>query len=122
MTLHFSHIGLTDARTFMNLALLSKEVALGSQESDRRDRTRGPGDAAYRSAATPDRLMLAAAESPSARHQTLTGLRGQPAANPDAVLAASGQSFKCQGVRIRGPSAVTAIVNSKWAASEPSWL
>jgi len=27
----------------------------------------------------------------------------------------------CQGVRIRGPSAVTAIVNSKCAASEPSW-
>jgi len=27
----------------------------------------------------------------------------------------------CHGVRIRGPSAVMAIVNSKWAASEPSW-
>jgi hypothetical protein len=27
----------------------------------------------------------------------------------------------CQGVRIRGPSAVTAIVNSKWAVTEPSW-
>ena len=30
-------------------------------------------------------------------------------------------SSSCQGVRIRGPSAVTAIVNSKWAAREPSW-
>ena len=30
-------------------------------------------------------------------------------------------SSSCQGVRIRGPSAVTATVNSKWAASEPSW-
>jgi hypothetical protein len=27
----------------------------------------------------------------------------------------------CQGVRIRGPSAVTAMVNSKWAVVEPSW-
>ena len=27
----------------------------------------------------------------------------------------------CQGVRIRGPAAVTAIVNSKWADSDPSW-
>ena len=27
----------------------------------------------------------------------------------------------CHGVRMRGPSAVIAIVNSKWAASEPSW-
>jgi len=29
--------------------------------------------------------------------------------------------LSCHGVRILGPSAVTAIVNSKWAASEPSW-
>ena len=28
--------------------------------------------------------------------------------------------YSCQGVRIRGPSAVTATVNSKWAASESS--
>ena len=27
----------------------------------------------------------------------------------------------CQGVRMRGPAAVTAIVNSKCAASDPSW-
>jgi hypothetical protein len=26
----------------------------------------------------------------------------------------------CQGVRMRGPPAVIAIVNSKWAATEPS--
>ena len=30
-----------------------------------------------------------------------------------------GQS-RCQGVRMRGPSCVTATVNSKWAASESS--
>src|SRR5215217_7054825 len=30
-------------------------------------------------------------------------------------------SSSCHGVRIRGPAAVIAIVNSKWAASEPSW-
>ena len=27
----------------------------------------------------------------------------------------------CHGVKIRGPPAVIAIVNSKWAASDPSW-
>jgi deazaflavin-dependent oxidoreductase (nitroreductase family) len=32
----------------------------------------------------------------------------------------SPHSSSCQGVRMRGPSAVTATVNSKWAASEPS--
>jgi hypothetical protein len=32
-----------------------------------------------------------------------------------------GQAYSsCQGVRMRGPSWVTATVNSKWAASEPS--
>src|SRR3954469_16556241 len=30
-------------------------------------------------------------------------------------------SSTCQGVSTRGPSAVMAMVNSKWAASEPSW-
>jgi hypothetical protein len=29
-------------------------------------------------------------------------------------------SSMCQGVRMRGPLAVTATVNSKWAAREPS--
>src|SRR3954447_2020926 len=30
-------------------------------------------------------------------------------------------TVSCQGVSTRGPSAVIAIVNSKWAASDPSW-
>ena len=37
-----------------------------------------------------------------------------------AGQAAARATDSCQGVRMRGPAAVTAIVNSKWAASEPS--
>ncbi len=43
---------------------------------------------------------------------------GIPVSLPRKLL--SPYSSSCQGVRIRGPSAVTAIVNSKWAASVPS--
>ena len=39
----------------------------------------------------------------------------------DAAQAAARCPDSCQGVRIRGPSAVIATVNSKCAASEPSW-
>ena len=46
--------------------------------------------------------------------------RPRPANAP--IQAAVGPlPASCQGVRIRGPSAVIAIVNSKCAASEPSW-
>ena len=46
---------------------------------------------------------------------------------PAGARAAAGQAAAecasgwCQGVRMRGPAEVIAIVNSKWAASEPSW-
>ena len=36
------------------------------------------------------------------------------------VRGARSDYSSCQGVRMRGPSSVTATVNSKWAASEPS--
>jgi hypothetical protein len=36
------------------------------------------------------------------------------------IYAAARALDSCQGVRMRGPSAVTATVNSKWAAREPS--
>ncbi len=42
----------------------------------------------------------------------------QPGGSP---MDGEGLHSSCQGVRIRGPSSVTATVNSKWAASEPSW-
>ena len=47
----------------------------------------------------------------------------RPAGRPAGVAARlrGGGLRSCQGVRMRGPSAVIAIVNSKWAASEPSW-
>ena len=38
-----------------------------------------------------------------------------------AAQAAARCPFSCHGVRIRGPTAVMATVNSKCAASEPSW-
>ena len=38
-----------------------------------------------------------------------------------AAYAAAAALLSCHGVRILGPCAVMAIVNSKWAASEPSW-
>src|SRR5690348_3905579 len=37
----------------------------------------------------------------------------------DGPLGTAGQA-SCQGVRMRGPPGVTATVNSKWAAREPS--
>ena len=40
---------------------------------------------------------------------------------PPADQAAARWRLRCQGLRIRGPSAVMATVNSKCAASEPSW-
>src|SRR6185503_13729206 len=99
MTLHFSHIGLTEARTFMELALLSKEGPADPRSRIGRVGQTARGGAHYRNAGAPDRLMLAGAE------------RSQPAANPVAALAASGQ-FSCHGVMIRGPSGVTATVCS----------
>src|ERR1700722_17132847 len=38
-----------------------------------------------------------------------------------AQAAARPLPASCHGVSTRGPSAVIAIVNSKWAASDPSW-
>src|SRR3954452_1413168 len=43
-----------------------------------------------------------------------------PQARPMSVAKLAYPVVSCQGVRIRGPSAVTAIVNSKCAASDPS--
>ncbi len=44
-----------------------------------------------------------------------------PCARAGGGYAAARWPLRCQGFRIRGPSAVTATVNSKCAASEPSW-
>ena len=53
-----------------------------------------------------------------ARSESVPGRREAPAEFYGGCAAAE---TSCQGVRIRGPSPVMAIVNSKWAASEPSW-
>ena len=47
--------------------------------------------------------------------------RMPPQAAPRAYAAARPPLASCQGVKIRGPLAVIATVNSKWAASDPSW-
>src|SRR3954466_4366956 len=83
MILHFSHIGLTDGRTFT--------------ETFRQD-------ALKRGLRTRRGVRDATSQNSS---------QGVYA----AVLA---RTSACQGVRTFGPSAVTATVNSKWAASEPS--
>ena len=79
----------------------------------------------------------------AARRAARAGLRLAPLApgdraggrrRPPAAAVASGLArerarrlrrarwpLRCQGLRIRGPSSVTATVNSKCAASEPSW-
>ena len=44
-----------------------------------------------------------------------------PGASPNPYAAARPPPASCHGVSTLGPSAVTAIVNSKCAASEPSW-
>jgi hypothetical protein len=48
-------------------------------------------------------------------------LAAQSATPQISNYAAARALDSCQGVRMRGPSAVIAIVNSKWAATEPSW-
>src|SRR3954451_7116607 len=95
MILHFSHMGLTDARTFTlrDPPLNLEENALASP---------GDGSRAYH----PRKI--------SSRY---------PVSQAACVVAwrtARSASSSCHGVRIRGPSAVIAIVNSKWAASDPS--
>jgi hypothetical protein len=102
MILHFSHIGLTDGRTFM--------IPFGF----------GPDEAALETravAATTSRTECTLTPSRArARQRRIANAYGRMTGQAAAWACAS-----CHGVRTRGPAAVTAIVNSKWAASEPSW-
>ena len=62
----------------------------------------------------------------AAGRRTNRGFSAVHHATEDIAISAAissgggGDLLSCHGVRIRGPSAVIAIVNSKWAASEPS--
>ena len=95
MILHFSHMGLTDARTFTvpKTYLFIEENRRGTQES-------------------------APAEDKPVK---VSSGRWALQAAPAAAGAPFADASRCHGVRIRGPSAVIATVCSKWAASEPSW-
>src|SRR3954466_7609872 len=96
MILHFSHMGLTEARTFT--APQSIRV--------KENRRRGPGDG----------------QAPREQPEKISS-RDQPCFGAFALCqAALAASSRCHGVRIRGPSAVIATVCSKCAASDPSWL
>jgi hypothetical protein len=61
--------------------------------------------------------------SPDRRHRRRNSSVAVKQAEAQAAAVAANRPVfdSCQGVRMRGPSAVMAIVNSKWAASEPSW-
>src|SRR4051812_1432522 len=58
---------------------------------------------------------------PSATKQNTKRHRRPQGSSFGPHQAAAAALRSCHGVRIRGPSAVMAMVNSKWAASEPSW-
>src|SRR5439155_9163008 len=98
MILHFSHMGLTEARTFTRSAIYLGLERIGSEAQEtarRRENSQRRLAAAY----SP---VLARSRSPH--------------------YAARAASSRCHGVKIRGPSAVIATVCSKCAASDPSWL
>src|SRR3954462_479040 len=104
MILHFSHIGLTDGRTFMiPFGSVTGDVALGAAAGT-----------PYQSR-TPARTPDGAART---GHDSNPGLA--PRIRPGGAPGGYATPFSCHGVRTRGPSGVTAIVNSKCAASEPS--
>jgi hypothetical protein len=118
MILHFSHIGLTEGRTFMfPFGWLYREEAQA-------------GLSAAAAIVSVSRTHAKAERAPDATNQHSKGgaVRSpDPGVSDDAVRgaprgsqAAARALDSCQGVRIRGASAVTATVNSKCAASEPS--
>src|SRR5262249_1007097 len=140
MILHFSHIGLTEGRTFTLVSLFlsgicsvptAPALATGAVAAT----VLGSAVAARKIALTAHRGMLAGANSPGpvlgdARNSTHEGLQkgrycritcGRDGKYVRGAQAAAARPLpaSCQGVRIRGPSAVTATVNSKWAASDP---
>ena len=94
MILHFSHMGLTDARTFTvpKTYLFIEENRRGAQES------------------APCREQPRKVSSGASPIQAAPAVAGAPFS----------ASARCHGVMIRGPSAVMATVCSKWAASDPS--
>src|SRR5437763_5946117 len=108
MTLHFSHIGFTEGRTF------TFALSYGCLQISQRRRLWRP----FRSP-LPRRGMAQSARRPYGRTTAILAGLLWPVV---AYAAARPPPASCQGVRTLGPSAVMATVNSKWADSEPSWL
>jgi|SRR5579884_1606839 len=129
MILHFSHIGLTDGRTFTLFALVVVPVSGGPALA-----TGTVAATVLRRPAQAKKMPRGAPGDVSKPPRAAQGTpRAQPAAGSSRAPAAAGLTWRpahaaarpppasCHGVRILGPPAVMAIVNSKWAASEPSW-
>ncbi|MEA2251695.1 MAG: hypothetical protein QOG70_1937 [Solirubrobacteraceae bacterium] len=114
MILHFSHIGLTDGRTFMiPFGSVTSEAGSGRRDGCRyRSRTSAHAHQQRVAPTFYDSKGLGTACVRSVRYRS---------ASPAPPGASSSPPSSCHGVRMRGPSAVIATVNSKWAASEPSW-
>src|SRR6478735_2222446 len=105
MILHFSHIGLTDGRTF-NGSLSDLVPATGLWLPLRLPLPRRGVGARGRNS------PLSATSDGSSEARVVRG----------AQAAAALARCSCHGVSTLGPSAVIATVNSKCAASDPSWL
>ena len=119
MILHFSHIGLTDGRTFTLIhSRLRRTFRFGSSARLWRP-VRSPlprrrsARSVTRSRCEAQRGMVAGVLGRSSDARRSPASAAQAAARPAPT--------SCHGVSTRGPSAVIAIVNSKCAASEPSW-
>src|SRR5690349_11227687 len=108
MILHFSHIGLTDGRTFTLASLSWLWVSPSSSLSPALEAASG-----RRYRAEDRHVAQNDCATSAAKHGSRADVAQAAAARPSPA--------SCQGVRIRGPDAVTATVNSKCAASEPSW-
>src|SRR5687767_6371965 len=96
------------------------DLALLTHRLDRRTYLHDPFRRAFRTALGRALAGGKTDETNARRAAWLPAARRMNIAAP-IQAAAAGTRTSCHGVRIRGPSAVIATVNSKCAVSEPSW-
>ena len=118
MILHFSHIGLTEGRTFMFpfgwLPARRRWRTVRRRCHPPETRTHAKAGLAHGATEKHSKGLLAPVAVPDPLCAPAEGRRG------GARYAAARVLDSCQGVRIRGPADVTAMVNSKCAVSDPS--
>src|SRR6476660_8594093 len=110
--------------------MAADDLALLAHRLDRRSYLHGPfrmesGDVALAAVAAAATAARNAASSTKialrgAHRQIIAARWGLSGAPEGRSQAAARLPSACHGVRTRGPSASMAMVNSKWAASEPS--